>query len=434
MVPSPKASLPTVLALNRTVGIVLISVLFFGLGEQLWSPFFPAYLDAKTSPAGGHLVGGVSFAALLAVGAYACLRNLFEAGCYAGGGELTARLGDRGSLILFGLLTVGGYALFLLSTGPVMAIVATLFIIGWEPLSVPVTFTTVATTVTKTSHGMAFALQSIQKRLPRIVGPAVAGLVLAAAARHHGNAEVGYVTGLRWLVGVAFLLALGSFATQVLWMPRRPVPPRSSGARSIVNAFHPTLRRLLVAEVFTRWCDWLVREFVVLYLLAVRGVDATTVGLLFALQNLVALLTYLPIGRMTVTVGLQPFIGLTFVFFALFPLCLALAPDGYGLVAAFVVWGLREIGEPARKALIVTLLPPSIRAQGVGLYWGIRGVAICWASLVGAIVWFWLGPDALLYLAFGFGCAGAAVFYLWVREPKETAEPGAAHINTVTDV
>ena len=45
-------SLPTLLALNRTVGIVLISILFFGLGEQLWSPFLPAYLGAKTSAAG----------------------------------------------------------------------------------------------------------------------------------------------------------------------------------------------------------------------------------------------------------------------------------------------------------------------------------------------------------------------------------------------
>ena len=73
--------------------------------------------------------------------------------------------------------------------------------------------------------------------------------------------------------------------------------------------------------------------------------DPASVGLLFALQNTVALLTYLPIGRMTAVVGLQPFIGLTFIFFALFPLSLALAPDGYGLILAFVVWGLREIGE-----------------------------------------------------------------------------------------
>jgi len=154
----------------------------------------------------------------------------------------------------------------------------------------------------------------------------------------------------------------------------------------------------------------------------VRGVDPASVGLLFALQNTVALLTYLPIGRMTTMVGLQPFIGLTFIFFALFPLSLALAPDGYGLGLAFVVWGLREIGEPARKALIVSLLPAAIRAQGVGLYWGIRGVAICWASLVGAIVWFWLGPQALLYVAFAFGCAGAAIFYLYTREDTSTGE------------
>jgi len=116
-------------------------------------------------------------------------------------------------------------------------------------------------------------------------------------------------------------------------------------------------------------------------------------------------------------VGLQPFIGLTFVFFALFPLTLALVPDGWGLVFAFVVWGLREIGEPARKALITSLFPRAVRAEGVGLYWGIRSLAICWASLVGAFVWYTLGPERLLYLASAIGCLGAAVFYLFVREP-----------------
>ena len=418
----------TVLALNRTVGIVLVAVLFFGLGEQLWSPFLPAYLAAKTSAGAGRSPGDITLTALLVVGIYACLRNLFEAACYVGGGQLTARLGDRGSLILFGALTVGGYALFLTWSAPAAAVVATLLILGWEPLSVPVTFTTVGSTVTRAGQGMAFALQSIQKRLPRIIGPAVAGFVLDLAVRRHGDAEIGYVVGTRWLVAVAFLLGLGSLAMQVLWMPRRPAPPPGPGVFAVAGAFHPTLRRLLVAEVFTRWCDWLVREFVVLYLLAIRGLDATAIGLLFSLQNAVALLTYLPIGRLTLVVGLQPFIGLTFVFFALFPLALALAPDGYGLVLAFVVWGLREIGEPARKALIVSLLPAPIRAQGVGLYWGIRGVAICWASLIGALVWWWLGPDALLYLAFGFGCAGAAIFYQWARHTDRALEASVAEV------
>ena len=418
--PAPR-SLGAILAVNRTVGIVLVSLLFFGLGEQLWSPFFPAYLEARIKPGAGGSVAAVAFTALLAVGIYACLRNLFEAACYVGGGRITARLGDRGSLILFGVLTIVGYALFLVGSSPVVAIVATLLIVGWDPLSVPVTFTTVGATVTKTNHGMAFALQSIQKRLPKILGPLVAGFVLAAAVRHYGSAEVGHVVGMQWLVAVALVLGLGSLAIQIRFMPHQAGAPRGPGALTIIRGFHPTLRRLLLAEVFTRWCDWLIREFVVLYLLAVRGVDPAYAGILFAVQSVTALLTYLPIGRMTAVVGLQPFIGLTFVFFALFPLSLALAPDGWGLIVAFVVYGLREIGEPARKALITSLLPRDVRAEGVGLYWGLRSLAICWASLVGAAVWWAFGPEHLLYLACAFGCLGAVVFYALVREPA--AEP-----------
>src|SRR3989449_336050 len=246
---TPKA-LTSVLALNRTVGVVLISVLFFGLGEQLWNPFFPAYLQAKLGPGAANqgAMAGVNIAALFAVGIYACLRNLFEAFCYVGGGQLTARLGDRGSLIVFGVLTIGGYALFLVDGGPVVAIVATLLIVGWEPLSVPVTFTTVGATVTTSSQGMAFAVQSIQKRLPKIVGPLVAGFVLAAAAAHYGSREIGYVVGMRWLVAVSLLLGLASLGLQLRWMPHHEPPPPGPGARAVVRQFPPPLRRLLLAE------------------------------------------------------------------------------------------------------------------------------------------------------------------------------------------
>ena len=399
--------------------MVLGSLLLFGLGEQLWNPFFPAYLQKTIG--GARSAGDVAFPVLFAVGVYACLRNLFEAACYVGGGQLTARLGDRGSLIFFGGLTVGGYALFLGVDSPVAAIAATLLIVSWDPLSVPVTFTTVGSTVTRSGQGMAFALQSIQKRLPKIAGPVVAGFTLAAAARYHGSEEIGHVVGLRWLVAVSLVLGLISLGIQLRWMPHHEPPPAGPGAWRIVRRFHPTLHRLLLAEVLTRWCDWLVREFVVLYLLAVRGVGPSAIGLLFAVQHVTALLTYLPIGRMTATVGLQPFIGLTFVFFALLPLSLAVLPGGWGLVAAFVVSGLREIGEPARKALITSLLPAPVRAQGVGLYWGLRSAATCWASLVGALVWHWWGPDPLLYVAAGVGGLGTAVFYALVRRANVDA-------------
>src|SRR5207248_8211378 len=134
--------------------------------------------------------------------------------CYVGGGQLTARLGDRGSLLLFALLTLTGYALLLSVSVPWATVVAALLILGWEPLSVPVTFTTVGATVESSRRGMAFALQSIQKRLPKIIGPALAGLVLSFAERHAPEPSQGRVTGMYALVGVAFVLGLVSLAVQ----------------------------------------------------------------------------------------------------------------------------------------------------------------------------------------------------------------------------
>src|SRR5689334_14469956 len=91
------------LAINRTVGIVLLTVLLFGLGEQLWEPFVPLYLKSESKAA---VAGQLSSDALWSIGIYAFLLNLFQGFCYIGGGQLTALLGDRGSLMFFGLLTI----------------------------------------------------------------------------------------------------------------------------------------------------------------------------------------------------------------------------------------------------------------------------------------------------------------------------------------
>src|SRR5439155_22842864 len=183
-------------------------------------------------------------------------------------------------------MTITGYILFLAAPFDWAAVIAALLILGWEPLSVPVTFTTVGLTVAASRQGMAFAIQSIQKRLPKILGPATAGVVLDAYGR---------VEGMRILVSCSLVLAAGSMAVQLLWMPRRKVVPTEDSTWAILRDLPPRLRRLLTAEVFTRWCDWLVRHFVVLYLLVECGISAYVAGLLIATQNITALLTYLPI-------------------------------------------------------------------------------------------------------------------------------------------
>src|SRR5262249_33491083 len=141
---------------------------------------------------------------------------------------------DRGSLLLFALLTLTGYALFLSVSPPWATVVAALLILGWEPLSVPVTFTTVGATVESSRRGMAFALQSIQKRLPKILGPALAGMILGFAERRAPDAATGRVAGMYALVGVAFALGLISLAIQLRWMPHRKAEPGTQSAVEIL--------------------------------------------------------------------------------------------------------------------------------------------------------------------------------------------------------
>jgi MFS family permease len=404
------------LALNRTVGIVLVTVLLFGLGEQLWAPFVPLFLKSQTKAFAAETAttGQLSDVALWSIGIYAFLLNLFQGFCYLGGGQITAWLGDRGSLLFFGLLTVTGYGIFLLIPHPWATVLGCLLILGWESLSMPVTFTTVGSTLAKERQGMAFAIQSIQKRLPKIIGPACIFVVTWSLLQVYGDEDEALRVGMPILVGAAFVLGLTSVAVQWRFMPHRSAPTTNASYREILRQFPPSLRNLLVADVLTRWCDWLVRELVVVYLATERHIDYPDIAALLILQHTVALLTYLPIGRMTQAVGLQPFIGLTFVFFALFPLTLIVVPDGWVWVA-FIVYGLREIGEPARKAMITSSMPEAIRARGVGLYWSMRAFAICSASLVGALIWQWGGPVTLFHAAFGFGVLGIIVYYVFCR-------------------
>jgi hypothetical protein len=240
--------------------------------------------------------------------------------------------------------------------------------------------------------------------------------------QYHADQDETLRIAMPYLVGTAFLLGLASVAVQWRFMPHRPAGKSDASHWQILLRFPANLRRLLFADVLTRWCDWLVRALVVVYLATERRLTPPEIAGLITLQHTVALITYLPIGRMTQAVGLQPFIGLTFIFFALFPLVLILVPDGW-LWFAFIVYGLREIGEPARKAMITTNMPEEIRARGVGLYWGIRAFAVCSSALVGAALWQWGGPELLFPAACGFGVLGILVYYGLGRTPSPLPTP-----------
>lgn len=395
------------LGLNRQTGALLAALFLVGLGEELWSPYLPKYLDTLG-------------ASLLVIGLWSAGKNLLEGFLYWGGGNLSHRIGERGTLALVGLVPVVGYVVFLSTDSVVAAIVASLLIGSWESLSVPATFAVVGSSLSAERRTMAFALQSVQKRLPRIVGPLVGGLALGA---------LGVASGVRALLVAALACAVVSALVQWRFIrgDRAAVrEPFAVSKRRVWREMPPFLKRLWWSDTVVRWGDWLVRDFVVLYCLNVLGISPALFGTLVALQMTTALATYLPVGAIVDRGHHRPFIGLTFLFFTLMPAALALAHGIPGLVIAFLIYGLREIGEPARKTLITSLFPAEYRARGVGLYWGWRAFAICPAPLVGALVWQAFGPRTLLWCAFGVGALGSAAFWLAAREPARDAPGGTA--------
>jgi len=100
-----------------------------------------------------------------------------------------------------------------------------------------------------------------------------------------------------------------------------------------------------------------------------------------------SMLVHLLAGRIADRIGRKPFVIATFICFALFPLSIALASGLASLVVAFVIGGLREIGEPSRKAMIVDFAEPHLRAQTVGLYYLIRSLTITPAAAIGGLLW-----------------------------------------------
>ena len=85
------------------------------------------------------------------------------------------------------------------------------------------------------------------------------------------------------------------------------------------------------------------------------------------------------------------------------------------LIVAFVIGGLREIGEPSRKAMIVDLAEPHLSARSVGLYYLIRSLSITTAAVIGGMLW-QRTPETPFIMAGAIGIVGTVVFAVTVEE------------------
>jgi MFS family permease len=388
---------------KRNLLIVFSIILLVGMGEELWVRFLPQYLE--------DLGGGV-----WVVAAYGALYNLLDALYPYPGGWIADHLGRRRALALFSLAASAGYALCLLPGWP-WVLFATFLVMAWDSLTQPALFASVADNLPRTQRATGFGVQSIIRRIPTIVAPPLGGLLVAALGLVNG-VRVGLVVTVVLAIAAAVLVGRGYRDNVARQKTRVPV-------FQVWQGLDRRLKTLLVSDILSRWAEGIPRVFVVLFCLGSLGISPIQFGWLITLQRVTNVLVYVPLAPLSDRMNRKPFVLATFLFFALFPLVLAQSSGFAGTLAAFLIAGLWEAGEPARKALIVDLADPALRARAVGTYYLARNLAVFPSALIGGILWETVGPLAMLYVAFAVGLVGFFFYAVWgPAEKPAVSDPG----------
>jgi MFS family permease len=382
------------LGVERNVTAASGAVFLVGLGEELWKKFLPKYLE---------LLG----ASATAIGLFGTAEDFFDAIYQYPGGWLADHWGRRRAFLMFLAAASTGYLIYLVSPSWPYLFLGLAFTMAWQSMASPAIFATIGDALPKKRRAMGFTVQSMLKRIPMVISPLLGGAIIAA---------FGLRMGVR--AGLAITLVFVGIAVPLLFLINLQIAPKDSiKLRGIWNAFHPTLKRLLVSDIAIRTCEGMSDIFTVLYVTNVTGITIPLYGVLVAVQLATAILVYIPSAKIADRFGRKPLVIATFVCFALFPVAVVLAKSFAWLVGAFVIGGLREIGEPSRKAMIVDFADPQTRARTVGLYYLVRSLSITPASAIGGLLWK-IRPQIPFFAAGIIGIAGTLLFAATVEERK----------------
>jgi MFS family permease len=385
------------LALRRNPSLLLVALVLAVTGERLWLGFVPKYLQT---------LGATVFI----IGLFDALQTLLGALYAYPGGWLTDHWGQRRSLLLFSALSLAGYLVVLVWHHWLAVLLGSFLFLAWSAFSLPATFTVIATSLQQHQYTMGVGVQSMVRRVPMMVGPLLGGWLISRFGWHEGVA-----------LALSCCIALGAVTMVFQW--RLVDPPVAQGSANaaaadavntpfsqVVASFSPALRELLLSDILIRFCERIPYAFVILWAMNHAGVSAQRFGVLTAIEMVTAMLCYIPVAHLADQHGQRPFVLATFAFFTLFPLSLLWADNFSWLALAFVVRGLKEFGEPARKALIIASAVPELRSRTFGAYYLIRDCVVTTGSFLGA--WLWsISPQANFIGA--AVCGGLGTIWFW---------------------
>jgi len=385
------------LGLQKTTIGMLCMLILVGMGERLAERFLPIYLIAL---GGGPIV----------IGLLNGLDNLLSALYAFPGGYISDRFGFKKALLIFNLFAMFGFLLVILIPAWPAVLIGALFFLSWSAISLPATMSLVAKVLPTNKRTMGVSMHSLVRRIPMALGPVIGGLFIGLW---------GEESGVRLAFVVALLMAVVAAVMQHLLITEDSsedsgnqvsVKPEKNPAR-LYHEMPPSLRRLLVSDILVRFCEQIPYAFVVVWCMKIihSPVSALQFGILTSIEMVTAMLIYIPVAYFADRSAKKPYVVITFGFFTMFPLVLLFSQSFGLLVLAFIIRGLKEFGEPTRKALIMDLAPENRKAAMFGLYYLMRDVIVSLAAFGGAFLW-QIEPQVNFLVAFACGVLGTILF------------------------
>lgn len=382
--------------LKKSVVALLFMVIFVGLGEKMAERFLPIYLLA--------LGGGI-----LSVGFLNGMDNLLSALYSFPGGYLSDRLGYKRALVVFNLVAMSGYLIVILFPHWLAVFIGAAFFLSWSAISLPATMSLVSRVLPMEKRTMGVSVHSLTRRIPMALGPVIGGVLIGL---------YGERTGIRLAFVAAFLLGIVSLILQQAMIEddgrRGKAEKRPT---RLWRSMSPDLRNLLVSDILIRFAEQIPYAFVVVWCIKNNGISAVQFGFLTTIEMATAMLVYIPVAYLADRTTKKPFVLITFVNFTIFPLFLLFSHSFWMMVIAFIIRGLKEFGEPTRKALIMDLAPEDQKAGMFGLYYLIRDVVVSMAAFASGFLW-QLSPTVNLLTATACGLIGTIYFAVRGRDLK----------------
>jgi MFS family permease len=370
---------------------MLVMVILVGMGEKMAERFLPLYLIA---------IGGTP----IVIGLLNGLDNLLSALYSYPGGWLAEKLGYKKALTIFNLMAIFGYLIVVLFTTWQAVLIGAIFFISWTAISLPATMSLISSVVPANRRSMGVSLNSIVKRIPMALGPIMGGALIM---------KYGRIQGIRYSFIIAIILAIIALFVQQRFIVEPPLVKKPKQEKSSRH-FSNNLTNLLISDILVRFCEQIPYAFVVVWVVENNHLSEMQFGILTAIEMVTAMLIYIPVAYLADRSTRKPYVAITFFNFTIFPLVLLFSKTFPTLIFAFIIRGLKEFGEPTRKALIMDLAPEDSKAWTFGTYYFIRDVIVSVAAFAGAFLWK-VSPALNFLVATGFGILGTLYFILKVH-------------------